>query len=483
MKKFLVIIFIFWNCSFFQKETSDSTQILPLAVLLRSNSASSSPSEYLKYYTAGEELQAGSLTVLDSSNQAYVKTSENLSTEKVTAYEIGQAVFEIVWDEARLGFPNSDRDGLGPLSNANSCDSCHRLNGRGAPPGNNRIDNVSSTLVRLSDRNGNPLQNYGDQLQPVGITGINGEGIGVLTYTTIKGSFPDGEVYELIKPTISFTNLNYGTMPSEILTSIRVTPSIIGLGLLEAITEKSILKYVDENDKDKDGISGRANYVKDFKTNTNKLGRFGWKANQPNLNQQNAAAFLGDIGITTPTFSTENCTASQTACSSKNHGGTPEINAAKMKQLLIFSLLVGVPVRRNYKSDVVLKGKMLFNQIGCNKCHIPSYTTGVMNGYPELSNQKIYPYTDLLLHDMGDGLSDGRPDFLATGKEWRTPPLWGIGLVQNINGHSRFLHDGRARGFQEAILWHGGEALQSKQSYKKLNKSERQSILKFLESL
>ncbi len=235
--------------------------------------------------------------------------------------------------------------------------------------------------------------------------------------------------------------------------------------------------------QDGDGISGRPNYVWDAAQGSSALGRFGWKANQPTLHQQVAGAFLGDIGITPSLFPEENCMDPQGDCQAAQNGGQPEIGDPILEDVVFYSHTLAVPARRDWDNAVVLTGKKLFTEARCTQCHTPKFQTGNLPGFPELSNQTIRPYTDLLLHDMGPGLADGRPDFQADGNEWRTPPLWGIGLVPTVNEHSNYLHDGRARNLMEAILWHGGEAEASRELVRKMPQQERDALIKFLESL
>jgi CxxC motif-containing protein (DUF1111 family) len=212
------------------------------------------------------------------------------------------------------------------------------------------------------------------------------------------------------------------------------------------------------------------------------LGRFGWKANEPTVAQQTAGAFLGDMGITTPIFPEQNCTDAVPDCRTAADGGTPEIEPDDFMKVVLYASSLAVPARRDWDDPEVLRGKALFNEIGCAACHTPVLETGVHPTIPALSNQTIRPYTDLLLHDMGEGLADGRPDFQATGSEWRTPPLWGLGLIETVNGHTNLLHDGRARNLTEAILWHGGEARQARDRFAGLDQSEREALLRFLNS-
>jgi CxxC motif-containing protein (DUF1111 family) len=257
---------------------------------------------------------------------------------------------------------------------------------------------------------------------------------------------------------------------------------MIGLGLLEAVTDERLLELADPDDVDGNGISGRVNLVHDRATDALAIGRFGWKAEQPSLRQQIAAAFLGDIGITSSVFPTPDCTPSERECASDNAGSQPEIDELLLGRVETYSRLLAPPVRERWSDERSLEGRRLFGELGCASCHTPRHVTGD-GSLPELSAQVIYPYTDLLLHDLGEELSDGRPVFDAEGNEWRTPPLWGIGRIPVVNGHDRLLHDGRARGVAEAILWHGGEAEPARERFRELPAEGRASLIEFVESL
>ena len=304
-----------------------------------------------------------------------------------------------------------------------------------------------------------------------------------VAFNFISGTYPDGSNYELREPIYTISNLNYGALDPGILYSPRVGNQMIGLGLLEAISETDLLANADEFDSNGDGISGRANYVWDYITNSQKIGRFGWKANQPSLKQQVAGAFLGDIGITTSLFQTENCTSPQQDCQNAPNGGSPELEDEDLDKVVLYASSLAVPARRNTNDPDVLKGQELFFRVGCVSCHKYTFNTGIHPQFSHLSNQRIFPFTDLLLHDMGSQLADNRPDYLADGNEWRTPPLWGIGLFETVNGHTYYLHDGRARNLEEAILWHGGEATTVINRFKNLSKPERNQLIQFLKSL
>lgn len=324
---------------------------------------------------------------------------------------------------------------------------------------------------------------YGGQLQDMANPGVAPEGKVRVSYSSERVTFADGLEVELRKPTLEISQLGYGALHPESQFSVRIAPPMIGLGLLEAIPEAAILANADPDDLNGDGISGRANQVWDHAQQRTALGRFGWKAGQPTLNQQNADAFANDMGLTSSLITHDNCTAVQTDCLQAPHGGEPEVSDNILATVLFYTRNLAVPARRNVDAPEVIAGKNLFHQAGCQSCHTPQFTTAADAAEPELANQLIRPYSDLLLHDMGDGLADNRPEFLATGREWRTAPLWGIGLTETVNGHTQFLHDGRARNLLEAILWHGGEAEAAKQTVLTFNASERSALLAFLNSL
>jgi len=425
----------------------------------------------------------GATTTDDFSVNAFGHAAPNISDEKQMQFVTGNAFFKRNWVTA----PSStkDLDGLGALFNAKSCSSCHFLDGKGEP--GFEKGQSSALLFRLSiPAEGNKTKaepNYGNQFNHLAILGAKEEGQVKIEYKEIEGEYPDGNRYSLRKPSYSFTHLNYGEMQKDVMISPRVAPHIIGLGLLEAIDEKDILALSDPEDQDNDGISGRPNYVKNVITDSLDLGRFGWKANEPMVKQQVAAAFQGDMGLSSSLFSEENETEAQAKFINAETGGNPEISDDILERVTLYSQVLAVPKRRNANDENILAGQKLFLEVGCDNCHNPSFTTSKHDDIPEFNNQKIYPYTDLLLHDMGEDLADHRPDGLASGTEWRTAPLWGIGLVKTVNGHTTLLHDGRARNVEEAILWHGGEAQKSKNQFKALSKIERENLISFVNSL
>jgi CxxC motif-containing protein (DUF1111 family) len=318
---------------------------------------------------------------------------------------------------------------------------------------------------------------YGEQLSYHGVESTRGEGSVAISHEPVEEAFADGTPYTLQHPIYGFRDLAHGPMSENVQVSPRVAPANFGLGLLEMIPEKQILALADPDDKNGDGISGRPNYVLDHKLNRAALGRFGWKANQPTLEQQILKAFNADIGVTSAMFPDDEGTVRPVS------SGAPELSDDDRASILFYMKLLAVPKQRDWQSPVVERGQMIFRGLGCAGCHATLFITGDDPAYPELSRQTIHPYTDLLLHDMGEGLADNRPDGLANGREWRTPPLWGIGLLKAVSGHTRLLHDGRARNIEEAILWHGGEASASGKLYRRLPQTERAALLAFLGSL
>jgi CxxC motif-containing protein (DUF1111 family) len=435
----------------------------------------------------GEELPGGDTTNrrLFGAN-AFLPPAENITADNERMFFTGNAFFNQAWTEV----PSSTtaRDGLGPLFNARSCAGCHSKDGRGRPPLADE-EGFSGMLLRLSvsgsGPEGEPVPdpNYGGQLQPYGVAGVPGEGTPRVTYAAVIGQYADGDPYELLQPTYAIDTLAHGPYSAELRMSARVAPAMIGLGLLEAIAEQELMARADPDDADNDGISGRVNLVWDAEASALALGRFGWKGEQPNVRQQSAGAFLGDMGITSSLFPLEECSPIELECQSAPSGGEPEITDELLDRVERYGQLLAVPARHDYAAPDVLHGKALFTQLGCASCHVPSHRTPDNAELEELRDQLIWPYTDLLLHDMGEALSDGRPSFAAAGNEWRTPPLWGLGRYDAVNGHDRLLHDGRARGVAEAILWHGGEALAAKSAFTELPAPDRQALIRFVESL
>lgn len=440
----------------------------------------------------GEAFSGGTATVSRSDHNAFSLPSANLKAERRLDFSVGNSFFRSPWVIAPS--TTTARDGLGPLLNTNACQNCHIRDGRGHPPEPGSV-NAVSMLVRLSipassadswiiERQGVlPEPTYGAQLQDMANPGVAPEGKVRVEYSTHNVQFADGFNVELRTPQLAITQLGYGPMHPDTLFSARIAPPMIGLGLLEAIPESAILAHADPDDRDGDGIAGQPNWVWDDAQQKTVLGRFGWKAGQPTLNQQNAHAFAHDMGLTSSLVPKDQCTEAQTACRQAPNGGEPEVSDNIMRLVLFYTRNLGVPTRRNVDDTEVLAGKTLFHRAGCQRCHTPSFVTAADAAEPELANQTIRPYTDLLLHDMGDGLADGRSEFRANGRQWRTAPLWGIGLTETISGHTQFLHDGRARNLLEAIAWHGGEAEAAKRHVLTFSSEERAALLAFLNSL
>jgi CxxC motif-containing protein (DUF1111 family) len=433
--------------------------------------------------SAGELRRSGGDATVDNvGSNAFAQGIVTLSREERRAFAVGNSFFNDNWVTA----PGSAvaRDGLGPLFNAQSCSSCHQFDGRGAPPVD-ATDPERGLLLRLSvagaDGQSVPDPTYGGQLQDRAIGAIAPEGRIVITNREVPGTFADGTPYTLLEPTYSIADLAYGPLSDGIMISPRVAPAVFGVGLLETVPAADLLARSDPDDVDGDGISGRPNMVSD-EAGRSVVGRFGWKANVATVNQQNAGAFHGDVGITSALHPEQECTSAQSDCLAAPSGGAPELQDDKLQRITFYTRTLAVPARRDVAMPDTDAGAELFQQLGCASCHVSEMTTG-NSDIAALEDQTIRPYTDLLLHDMGPALADQRPDGQASGSEWRTAPLWGIGLVDDVNGHTRFLHDGRARNLQEAILWHGGEAAAAQQRFRELSADARGQLVAFLESL
>jgi CxxC motif-containing protein (DUF1111 family) len=451
-----------------------------------------------------ETMQAGKGTTKKIVNQdAFSHFLASLSFEQEETFKLGNALFRKVW----VSSPSSTQasDGLGPLFNARACQACHIKDGRGHPPFDASRDSGVSMFLRLSvppgetdtrmaldgvfaGEVGDPT--YGTQLQDFAVPGLKAEGRMVIDYTDLPVTLGDGSVVTLRQPAYSVADLAYGPMAEDVMLSPRVAPPMIGLGLIEQVPAEDILALADADDLDGDGISGRANWVIDPESQSVMLGRFGWKAGMPTIRSQSAAAFAGDIGISTPLVNKPHgdCTERQTECLAMPTGeqarlGVSEAPDPVMDLVTFYSQTLGVPLRRDVGDPAVLRGKAAFYGAGCASCHNPKFVTSRDAENPALRFQLIWPYADFLLHDMGPGLADHRPEGQADGYEWRTPPLWGIGLTQTVSGHTFFLHDGRARNLVEAILWHGGEAQAARDAFANMDAATRKDVIAFLESL
>lgn len=462
--------------------------LAPFLLFFASCSSCSNDNDYVVIpevsYEEGEELLTGHLGVNSTSSNAFGFEVDGLSFPDQAKFSIGNSLFNQSWVSSPAS--TTARDGLGPTFNARACANCHFKDGRGKPLTSGL--NSNGFLMRLSvagqdDVGGpNPVENYGGQIQDRSNNGIPNEAKVNITYEVISGTYADGTSYELQKPIYTIVDEQFGSL-TGVLTSPRVAQQTIGLGLISALPDTEITKFVDESDSDNDGISGKANYVWNFETNTIQLGKYGWKANTPSLKQQIAGAFHGDMGLTTSIFSVTNCPSPQLDCMQAPSGGDPEVTDSQLDDVLFYQASLAVPNRRNFKEESVLRGKVIFEELNCIGCHAINQKTGVFPLNSLLENITIKPYSDFLLHDMGEELADNRPDFLANGREWRTQPLWGIGLIATVNNHTFFMHDGRARNIEEAILWHGGEAETSKQGFKNMSSEKRKQLIDFINSL
>lgn len=468
-----------------------------------------------------EHLSGGETSVSERNASAFSSKVANMSdVERIKDFNIGDDFFENPWVERRS--TTSLRDGLGPHFNNNACQDCHVRDGRGHAPMvsdtedgtdfDTMLIRASRTDVTESQRQqmqqgllaNVPDTSVGGQLQHKSNFNVRAEASLRVSYEEVPVSFEDGYTITLRRPLWHLNSLyaddGYDFNPDTVF-SARVAPPMIGLGLLELIDQNDIVTQQDLEDSDNNGISGKANYVWNETSQQVELGRFGWKAGQPTLRQQAAGAFLGDMGLTSEIFSDENCLQHQSDCLLAPNGNGDstedydfEVSTGILDRVEFYSQHLSVPIRRDAYSGIVQEGKTLFNDAGCAACHTPSYTTASNAEFPELSGQTIFPYTDLLLHDMGEDLADFDIDnnpvlgetlneFLATTTEWRTPPLWGIGLSKTVDPEATFLHDGRARTLMEAVLWHGGEAQASKNTVLTFNAEQRDALNAFLDSL
>ena len=480
---------------------------LPLGAGLLSGHLTAAPSRAIAplAFEAGEELPGGSATSQESvtTRDAFSHFSHGIGLEGESTFKIGNAMFRRQWVSAPSS--TTSADGLGPLYNARACQNCHLKDGRGRPPAKNWPEETAASMfLRLSIPPETEEQTkllaqhrisvvaeptYGTQLQNVAIKGLDAEGQMRIDYSDVPVTLGDGTVVTLRKPAYSIVSLGYGPLHPKTMLSPRVAPPMIGLGLLEAIGEDAIRANADPDDADRNGISGRASEVWSDELRRVTLGRFGWKAGAASIREQSAGAAAGDMGLSNPLHPDPSgeCTPLQVLCTKAPNGNSEasggfELGDDLLGLIVFYSQNLAVPARRDPQAADVLLGKGIFHTAGCASCHTPSFTTGV-SAQPQLSNQRIWPYSDLLLHDMGEGLADNRPEGVASGTEWRTAPLWGIGLTEIVNGHTLFLHDGRARGVEEAILWHGGEADAARKAYLALSKSERDALLRFVNSL
>ncbi|MSQ58707.1 MAG: c-type cytochrome [Betaproteobacteria bacterium] len=450
-----------------------------------------------------QALSGGVLTNPEQGRLAYSIPTALLTAQQGEAFALGKRMFQNRW--AFFWFEQAEW-GRGPTSNAQACTTCHAGNGRGAAPGTEaanldgpdgptldshipvRFEPAPNLVIRVSMKgegpHGGPLPHphYGDQLQNFGVKGVVPiEANFSVQWNEHAVTLVDGEAVSLRSPKIILSDLAYGPLGDDVMVAARLAPPVIGLGLLEAVPSETLLVLAKASKPA--GIQGRPNYVWEPEQKKTVIGRFGLKANHPTLKEQVAAAFLNDLGLSTPFYPDQNCPPIQKSCQEQMVSGRPEITALRLASTVTYLQSLSVPARRDLDNPQVQRGEALFAQAHCTACHVPELKTGEHPQFPQAANQTIRPYTDLLLHDMGEGLDDHRPDFQASGRDWRTPPLWGIGLSESVNGANAFLHDGRARNFTEAVLWHGGEAEISRKAFAEMTKSDREAVVAFLRSL
>ncbi|HWA13177.1 MAG TPA: di-heme oxidoredictase family protein [Burkholderiales bacterium] len=459
-------------------------------------------------------LSGGRLTIAEAGAGAYLQPAPLLDEAGRRLFAEGHKLFNTHWV---FYWFEGGMWGRGPTSNADSCVACHQGNGRGtaqAPTDAARAATLEcsglpreierdslpqlacrrveasplSFIVRLSlpgeTAHGGPRPHpeYGDQLQTFGVPRLlPAEGSVHIAWDERVASLADGEVVRLREPAVRISGAAYGPLGPDVMTSARVAPALVGMGLLDAVPDSTLLALAARAPAG--GIRGKVNRVWDLAAQRPAIGRFGLKANHPNLRQQVAAAFIGDIGLSTTLFPEQNCPPVQTLCKEMMFAGSPEVTQQRLAAVTAYLRTLAVPARRGLDDPQVRRGEALFAGAGCAECHVPELRTGEFPEAPLLSNQVIHPYTDLLLHDMGEGLADHRPDYLAGGRDWRTAPLWGLGLSETVNGNATLLHDGRARNAVEAILWHGGEAADAREAFSALPREDRAALLAFLSSL
>lgn len=399
----------------------------------------------------------------------------SLSAEDSDLIERGRAVFHAQWVPPGTA---GEFTGLGPVFNTESCASCHVGNGRGAPV---RADDRANTSLVVKFAAGDDgvgadtIRRYGNRFNYRAVEGVPAEGDLMVSFEAIEGRFADGERYTLRKPVYGFARLDYGAIEKDALVAVRMAPPIMGLGLLEKVPEDWVKARAAANAASAGPVKGRPNAVWDSINFRMTLGRFGWKADTPNLTRIIAAAFITDMGLTSRLFPSDNCGELQRACKAAATPSRIEVDDATLDAVTQY--VASLPPPR--PDAEVESGRALFASTGCTSCHVPKVPVAMADG----TTGEIAPYTDLLLHDMGEGLADGMPEAAAMGHEWRTAPLWGLGQARRTPDRAGYLHDGRARSVAEAILWHGGEAAQAREAFTRLDVSSREALLRFLDSL
>ncbi len=448
-----------------------------------------------------EQNPAGAATTRFTDNaDAFSQFSPNMPRTSEMEFKLGNGIFRKLW----VGAPSSTKgsDGLGPLYNARACQNCHIKDGRGHMP-DSPDDSRVSAFLRLSVPGGDPQPAipdyiptspdpvYGGQLQDLALEGYLAEAKMGIRWTEIPVTLADGSTVSLRAPDYALENPAYGDPHEGLMLSARVAPQMIGLGLLEAVPVADVLALADPEDTDGDGISGRPQIVWSAEFDRPMLGRFGHKGGNATIRAQSAGALAGDMGLSNPLAPDPSgeCTAAQADCRKAPAGQEDgirdglELDGKSLDLITFYSRNLAVPERRKLDDPQVLRGKEIAYTVGCTSCHNPKFVTHRLNDQPEQSFQLIWPYTDLLLHDMGEGLADNRPESRATGREWRTAPLWGVSLNAQVTGVESYLHDGRARTLLEAILWHGGEAETARDAVITLPTEDREALIAWLQSL
>ena len=443
---------------------------------------------------AGYELSAGTSTLFVNSSKAYDLAADWVSGTYASRFNRGDRLY----DDMRTS-SNGYGGGLGPVYAGYSCGSCHSNAGRTKPAGwadhGSGPYGFTSALVYITRKNGAFFQGYGRVLHDQSIYGVTAEGKFEVSWDYQTFSFPDGETYELAKPNYKITDWYLGDVdPDDLFCTVRIPLRHVGMGQIMSLDQTEIEALAKKSNYPEYGISGRCNYISE--RGVTRLGVSGNKAQHADLTVE--LGFSSDMGVTNSRYPEEICEGQFQMTEGSMMGLTYDqldVSTEDMENVDLYMQCLGVPARRNVNDPTVKLGEQKFYEAKCHLCHVTTLHTRsrgsvLLNGtqLPWLGGQTIHPYSDFLLHDMGSeimgvGLNDNYQSGLAMGNEWRTTPLWGIGLQERVNGHTYFLHDGRARNFVEAIMWHGGEGEASKNLFKKMPKSDRDALVKFLESL
>ena len=437
----------------------------------------------------------GMTTTFDRTALVFALPSRNINHYEEQIVADGSKLFEAEWTSQT----DAPFGGLGPHFDASACADCHGGDGRAAGPEHDGVLPVGF-VVKLTTDDEAIAHRLGGQLTSRAAR-VRAEAVVSVSYEEVGGEFADGEPYSLRRPTY-VAELTIGQLSGDAVLGVRVAPHLSGLGLLELIPIADLERRVDADDDDDDGVSGRFAEAVHLLSGEATIGRFGWNAGQPTIEQQSAAALFNDMGLTSRYFPVESCGSGGecerrgipvteyyvpsgfgselTGSSAYEFAG--EVSDERLYKLTVYAQALAVPAVRDVGDPVVARGWEVFVESGCSSCHAGPFTTGA-GPIQGLSNQVIQPYTDLLVHDLGDGLADRTVDGDIVDTEWRTAPLWGVGMIETVNGHANFLHDGRARGFSEAILWHGGEGQASADVYREMSATDRVALIRFLESL